>query len=288
MTKPLHTLLYSLLLLLSPLQTAHAEPLKVSIANDVYQDYLSVVGDKKPLEINDYRQAKRSSTEALLLVQMLERGGFKDPIELLPFTREDYARIKLRNNTHILSATEWLNYINQHKQRDNRLISSAIIEKGEYKVGLYTHPEHPGLANPSNLSGLSATTHRLWTTDISTLNELKIDSIHFSNNYELMLKMVYSGRADLILSSFKNSKNMDLIFRNIRLTPIKGVQVALNDSRHWLFLNRYDTTSIKAHAALEAGIEEFRQQGRIRRAFTQSGLFNPQTADWPILNNETP
>lgn len=286
MTKPLQRTLYSLLVLLASLQTVHAEPLNISIASDVYQNYLKVLDGKKPVEITNYSKARRSSAETLLLVQMLKAGDFQDPIQFLPFSREDYARTKLRNtNAQMLSATEWLRQIGQQAERESRLISSAIVKKGEYKVGLYTHPKHPGLANTTNLKGLSATTHRLWRTDISTLNELEIDSIHFNNSYDLMLKMVDTGRADLMLASFKNSQDMALTWKNIKLTPIKGVQVALNDSRHWYFLNRHDPASIRAHTALEAGIREYRQQGRIQRAFTESGFFNSKTSNWKVLNS---
>lgn len=265
---------------------ASASPLKISSPKDVHSNYLDIISNKKPLEINNYNKARRSSAEVLLLVQMLREGGFQDELQFLPFSREDYARTKLRNtNAHMLSATEWLRQISQQADRESRLISSAIVRKGEYKVGLYTHPKHPGLKNNNNLSGLSATTHRLWQTDIATLNELKIDSIHFSNSYDLMLKMVKSGRVDLMLASFKNTPDMALITQNIKLNPIKGVQVGINDSRHWVFLNRHDETSIKAHTALETGINAFRQQGRIQRAFTESGFFNQRTSSWRLLGD---
>lgn len=278
---------YSLLLSsLLHLLTAHAAPLYISIPNDVYHNYLTLLDDKQPLEIDNYSQARRSSAETLLLVQMLRTGGFQGDIQLLPFSREDYPRTKLRNtNAHMLSASEWLNAINRQNKRENQLISSAIVKKGEYKVGLYTHPKHPGLKNSNNLSGLSATTHRLWQADISTLNELQIDSIHFSNSYDLMLKMVKSERVDLMLASFKNTPDMALIAENIKLTPIKGVQVGINDSRHWVFLNSHDEVSVKAHAALETGIKVFRQQGRIQRAFTESGFFNQRTSNWRLLGD---
>lgn len=278
---------YSLLLAsLLHLQAAHTATLNISVPSDVHLNYLELLDGKQALEIDNYSQARRSSAEVLLLVQMLKIGGFKDQIRLLPFSREDYAPTKLRNTSaHMLSASEWLNEINRQNKRENQLISSAIVKKGEYKVGLYTHPKHLGLKNSNNLSGLSATTHRLWQADISTLNELQIDSIHFSNSYDLMLKMVKSGRVDLMLASFKNTPDMALITQNIKLTPIKGVQVGINDSRHWAFLNSHDEVSLKAHAALETGIKVFRQQGRIQRAFTESGFFNQRTSSWRLLGD---
>lgn len=284
MPPQLNHLLLLILLLSFPL--AHASTLKISIPADVHHNYLQLTDNKLPLEITDYSNARRSSAEALLLIQMLEAGSFKGDIELLPFSREDYARTKLRNSSsHMFSSSEWLYQIAQQPNRSQLLISSPVVRRGEYKVGIYTRPDHPGLIQPNNLSGLSATTHRLWHRDTITLNKLAIDSIHFSNNYDLMLKMVYSGRVDLMLSSFKNTKNMELNQGNIKLLPVNGVQVAMSDSRHWFFIDRNDEVSILAHMALEAGIIEFRKQGRINRAFTECGFFNERTTNWRTLNS---
>lgn len=284
MSTPLKFIL--ILLCLTNQQPTLAATLNISIPTDVHNHYQQLIDGKPPLTINDYRRGRRSSTETLLLIQMLKAGHFKGDIKLQPFSREDYARTKLRNtNSNMLGASEWLHQITLQPNREQLLISSPIVRKGEYKVGIYTRPEHPGLTTPDNLSGLSATTHRLWLQDTSTLNQLQIDSIHFNNSYDLMLKMVNSGRVDLMLSSFKNTKDMELTQGRVTLTPLKGVQVAMNDSRHWYFFDRNNETSRLAYTALEKGIKDFRKQGRINRAFTECGFFSRRTNHWHTLGS---
>lgn len=59
----------------------------------------------------------------------------------------------------------------------------------------------------------------------------------------------------------------------------------INESRHVL-VSKIHPEGAAIYQALNKGLVILKQQGKINKALTQSGFYNPDLADWSILNTE--
>jgi hypothetical protein len=64
--------------------------------------------------------------------------------------------------------------------------------------------------------------------------------------------------------------------------PVPNCKIALPESRSWVIAATSPHAALLSDA-LQAGIKNLRGEGRIKRAFEQSGFFNARTARWHRL-----
>jgi hypothetical protein len=68
----------------------------------------------------------------------------------------------------------------------------------------------------------------------------------------------------------------------IKMLPVRNLKVAMPGSRHFLISNSEQGQQVLQ--ALNAGLNQLRKEGRIRRAYTDGGFFTKKIENWTLLN----
>ncbi len=168
----------------------------------------------------------------------------------------------------------WLEDINA--KSDRYLVTDALIQNGQFEVGLYARPDKVAaisLTTAADLSSLTAVFSRNGTTDWRTLETLPLKGLYDAPFWYSMVKMVVADRADLLLAPFQPSHTMELHVKGERLVPLPNVKLQLDGSRHWV-LSRKHPSGQRAWKALQSGMNKLHNQERIVRAYQESGTFN--------------
>jgi hypothetical protein len=89
-------------------------------------------------------------------------------------------------------------------------------------------------------------------------------------------------RADFTLVEFAATADMSVTSDGIKLVPVPGCKVALSGSRSWIIAKKSPHAKALADA-LKRGLQTLRDEGRIERAFMESGFFHPKATRWKRL-----
>lgn len=165
------------------------------------------------------------------------------------------------------------------------LFSRAVLEDGEFEAGLYTvagNKRAMAARRLADVQALSALCNRDWRVDWQTLQQLGLREVQHAGNWELMPRMLASGRADFVLAPFQPTPDLSLRFGEFTLLPIPGLKVRLRGTRHYLISARHPGAE-ELRLRLDAGLARLRSQGLLRRAYVESGFINPAVADWTVL-----
>lgn len=168
---------------------------------------------------------------------------------------------------------------------DHLFISSPTLRYGEFEAGLYMNPDNPKMA-PFDLSTMRAVSSKQWRPDWQALSELPLKQLYNEINWENMLKMVQSQRADFMLIPFSREPNLSYNALGITLMPVHGVKVAIAGSRGWAISRDHPSGDI-AYQAIEKGLQELRKQAVIPRAYIEAGVINTHVANWKVINVDT-
>lgn len=260
----------------------------IAVNEDILPDYLRFVHERNLLEIHDYtgEGARRDVIELVLLMQAVQLGGFKEPIELR--AEQSYLRTlrDIADGRFITSAgLAWKSDIVQ--LQDAYFTSPPLIQEGKFVVGLYTTAKNQKsfekLPN-SKIKELKVVTSSQWKSDVQTLQNLGFQHIAFSPNWVNMGRMIEANRADLTLAPFQASPHMAIIVGDVTLLPIKGIKVAIAGSRHWP-ISRKHPQGKAFYKALVRGLAKLEAKGTIQRAYRECGFFHPDVAQWTLLNS---
>ncbi|MEJ6001459.1 hypothetical protein [Paucibacter soli] len=258
----------------------------VAIPSDVQQDYERFVGAREPLQISQYGgpHARRDVVEFVLLQQALVLGGYTQPMGLLSMPSSARLQLEVRTGHAVCSATSyWREDFPAAEQE--LMFSQAVLAEGEFEVGLYTAPGNARALAARSLSDLRALTflsNRDWRVDWRTLEQLGIAKLMHAGNWDLMPRMVASGRADVLLAPFQPGTDLALEVRGTRLLAIPGLKIGMRGTRHYLLSARHPQGQA-VKAALDAGLGQLRRQGVLRKAYEQSGFINSATEHWQRL-----
>lgn len=265
----------------TPLKPA---PLVVVVPDDVLAQYYVYLSGRSPLGIDNFsgNGASRVVAELILLHQALRLGGCERTVELQPIG--DYKRMLAMVNqgkADLRGLSVWREDITA--AINGLLISEPLFRDGEYETGIYTHPENKTALQSTSLSqlqSLSAVSNHNWTVDWRTLESLGLSYLYHNGSYQAMAKMVYSQRADFMLSPFPSGEDLTIKLNGLTFKPVKGVKVALQGSRHWVA----NPKAAKAFAALDKGLAMLRDRGVVKKAFTEAGVFHPAVESWRVVN----
>ncbi len=256
----------------------------------IYSDF---IGDRDKAKIEDYTldslHSSRSVTETLLLEQALIFGGFDREVKLIS-ERIDYDKklLLLLSGKAPLYAEAFLQ--DDFLQYQEELyITEPLIRKNEYFVGLYTSPQNKNAltATPETLNQLTATSNNTWVQDWQALNAIGLKKVFHVSSWIYMIKMVKNQQADIILSHFQPDENMRLMWEGHNLIPIPNMKLSLPSSRHFIVSKKHPHGE-KLYNALNKGIKILRKEGRIEKAYTQTGIFNKKVKDWTPLGLPEP
>ncbi|MGA1931412.1 hypothetical protein ACH5BF_01630 [Arcobacter sp. YIC-464] len=267
---------------------SNANELKVIIEKDVLDDYLKFIENKDPLKMTDFRgeHSRRSTVELVLLQQALERGGYKVP-SLKFILTPSYTRkiVQLKNGSGFSSGTS-LWFYDLDKLRDFVYITEPLILKAEYEAGFYTVESNKKALSAKSLEDiqqLTAISNKYWVPDWRTLESLNLKKLINTTKWKFIVRMVSINRGDFLLASFQPTPDLSFLTEGVKLVPIQGLKIGLNDSRHFAISKKYPNSK-ELFEALNKGIKILRKEGVITKAYKQSGFFNEKVQHWKKLN----
>ncbi len=275
---------------------ASAKPLKkveIWCNDDIYQDYLKFLYGRSPLSIEDYSGSfsRRDVVELVLLQQLIVAGGYPARFELNP-TLEKLDRIvtELGQGLDVVPGSTFFES-DMKGQEGNIFISAPIIRKDEFIVAVYMLAEHPQrnrISSLEDLRRLVGITGKSWHRDQEILNDLGVKNI-MAPNWEMANYMLEQGRADFVLQPLSAEDGYVInAFKDVMLLPSEGVSVSFPNSRHFV-LSKQPPANKALYQALNKGIALFRKEGRIQKAYVESGFLQPVIFSWKDLrrqNNE--
>lgn len=266
------------------------DPVKIAVTTDIIADYQRFVGSRNIAAIRFYggAGARRDVIELVLLQQALQLGGFDQAVAIVG--EQTYRRtLHQVANGELIGSGALVWRADTADLRNELFVSSAVVEDGEFIVGLYTAPQNLRAlsATPKTLRELTAVTSLDWKTDQLTLQALGFKQVHLTNTWVSIVRMLYAQRGDITLAPFQAGDDMALESQGVTLVPIPNIKVALQGSRHWI-VSRKHPSGRAYFAALERGLAQMRRKGTIHRAYRESGFFNSAVAQWPLLKAPEP
>ena len=259
--------------------------LRVAVTEDIAEDYQRFIDDRLLEQIRFYggEGARRDVIELVLLQQALSAGGFTGKIEIV---REQTYRRTLHQlaSGDLISSGALVWREDLLPLADNLYITQAIVEDGEFEVGLYTTADNTEVLarSPNSLHQLRIVTSPDWKTDQKTLENLGFEHILLTNTWLSMVRMLAAQRADLTLAPFQIGAEMAIKAEGITLIPVPGVKVKLQGSRHWA-VSKAHPEGAAFFTALERGIVALDAAGIIDQAYRECGFFNTRIRHWPSL-----
>lgn len=260
--------------------------LTVVMPEDVLRDYQRFLGNRRAESLREYGgpHSRRDVIEVVLLHQALATEGTDAGLGLQSAPTSARLHRELSVGHAACSGTS---YWRRDFPADNTelLFSRAVLEDGEVEAGLYTVASNKramAARKLADVQGLSALCNRDWQVDWQSLQQLGLRDIQHAGNWELMPRMLVNGRADFVLAPFQSTPDLSLRFEDITLVPIPGIKVQLRGTRHFLLSARHPGAA-DLKKRLDLGLERLRRSGALRRAYTESGFFNPSVANWVTL-----
>ena len=261
-------------------------PVLVAVNYDLPADYQRFLNGRDPLSINFYGgpSARRDVIEIVLLMQALDLGGFKKPIEI--HVEPSYLRILrgVADGQFISSgALMWKADINALQSA--YFITRPVVKEGEFMVGIYTSAKNRNRLNnmpSSKLKNLNVVTSAQWQSDVQTLKDLGFKNITYSPNWVNMVRMIGAERADITLAPFQTTSDMSITVDDVTLYPVRGVTVSIAGSRHWPVSRKHSLGDV-FYKALERGLAQLEAKGIIEQAYRDCGFFHPEVAQWTLL-----
>ncbi|MCF2860397.1 hypothetical protein L1286_23265 [Pseudoalteromonas sp. SMS1] len=176
--------------------------------------------------------------------------------------------------------TMWLSQVKPIA--NNVYISSPIIRKGEYYAGIFAAPDHTDrIAKKigADLSQVTAVSNENWSVDWQTLKQLKPKAMFNESEWIIMAKLVSHGWVDIMLVSFNNSTDFRYSGDGYVIEAIKGIKVALQDSRHFV-ISRKHPRSQQTFRELELGIKRLRESNFIEKSYRSCGFLTNLVDKW--------
>lgn len=244
----------------------------------------NLIDDNKPILL---QQSQRAVAEIYIFQQAVASSNLGLSIKLKPESANMRHAFTLAQAGRVITFTETYSHVDIVDKRDDFYISQAVLNKGEYPVGLYTSIDnHRALATERNqLHKLSAASHPQWHTDWSILESINVKNIHAVNSMEAALNLVGQQKADIVLKAFQSGEGFVFSHNNHKLVPIVGLKVFFPDSRHFLISKKHPDGD-KVFQALEIGLTNMRQSGAIKKIYQRFGVMDERVADWQVVNKE--
>lgn len=251
----------------------------------VYQEFLN---GRNPIDIRSFKTEEhrldRFVIEMILLQQALHLGGFKNTIEFFPVTNNYNMAISHLKNGKIAVTGECLlsEILSPHSEYVE--LTEAVIEEGEYEVGLYTSATNDRVltTDVSEIPSLTAISSKNWATDWRVLEKLQLKKLEHTGSWRYMYKAVDEQKVDFTLLPFR-ADDLNYQFYGVDLLPIPGVKLTLDDSCHFA-VSKNIPESLQLLTSINRGLIQLRKMGRINRAYSDISFFHPAVKSWVSIN----
>jgi hypothetical protein len=261
--------------------------LKISSTAQVKESFEKWTAEKSFEQLNSYKSAyaNRATVDLILQLQALKAGGLDFDFELNVAPNNARARLEVvQANADLTAETIWDSQIETDKGALFR--TESIIREGEIEKGVYALPSNQEIMKVKSLSDLQqfvGVAVNSWEIDVRTLRQLKLKGLELPSTNESVYAMIAKGRADFAMLELSSEPDMGVEFNGVRLIPVPGVLIPLvGGSRSWI-VSRNSPNAQAIFNALTQGVKLMREDGRITRAYKESGFFNQRTTDWQRL-----
>lgn len=228
--------------------------------------------------------ANRPTIDLILQLQALATSGLDFDYELVVLPTHGRSLIEVVQGYADLTAeTVWSSEIAELGSQV--LKTDAIINQGEFEKGIYALPENTRVHEVKTVEQLSefvGATVFNWSVDVKTLQSMGLKRVDRASCMENVFQMIRERRADFTLLEFASTPDLSVADHGVKLMPVPNCKIALPESRAWV-ISATSPHAAELSEALRDGIRMLRSEGRITRAFEQSGFFNAQTARWQQL-----
>ncbi len=229
--------------------------------------------------------SRRDTVEHVLMYQALLLGGLKKTeIQVSPWKGVSYKRLMSllqEGYATTFSNTIWREDV--YENHSKLYVTSEMLSYKENIAGLYMTPLNPKFNDEINIQNWTAVSSLQWKPDWNALQTIPLQRVYSAVNWESMVKMVHSQRADFMLLPFSTEPDLSFTAIGITLKPKAGVKVILDGSRGWI-VSKAHPAGNRTYEALERGIKELHELGRIKKAYTDAGVINSRVEGWKVLN----
>lgn len=261
------------------LASSNAISAVILIPSEVLSDYKSLVGDRIPADIRDFRGkgSRREVVEVILLLQALNAGDYTHEVRLRTSPSEAQSmRLLAAGEANLLGTTQWKQTLERFESRIEP--SFTAIRAGEYHFGLYGCKGQLSGAT-ANFASISVVADKRRAVEWSALQQAGFKSLTDFSTREARAKMVCLARVQATVAEFPSSSNLDINRGGYTLAPYEGVKLVVDASRHYAI-----STSAVGHdavsLAVNRGLKVIRRKGVVRRALLQFGMHHPKTDGW--------
>lgn len=258
---------------------------EILVPHDVRQDFDRFLAGRGVTDLRHYGgpHARRDVVELALLLQALSLGGQSALPSLASVPTAPRLIRELALGHGLMSGTTYWRADVDAPQ--DFLFSPAMVQDGEFVVGLYTLPERADVLASRDLAEVKDwrfVSNRHWRVDWASLQALGVTQLVHADLWEAMPRMLRAGRADVLLAPFQPTPDLALVVDGITLLPVPGLKVALRGTRHYLLAKRHPAATRWAEA-LGRGLKLLQEQGAVRRAYQESGFFSSAVTGWRLL-----
>jgi len=274
--------LFALLAVLGFAPPAHAKThLKISANTQIIESFKNWTASTpwETIEKYDNPNAYRPTGDLVLELQALKAGGLDFDFEFVTVPNYERGRIEVSEGRADLSAeTIWEREITPALLR-----TEPVIRDGEFEKGLYALPEIAGSLKASTLEELQQLSIVMVATwDVEMVEKIHPKVYEKAAKIENVAQMLQKKRGDYTLLEFSSSPDLSVDIAGVKLAPVANCKVALPGSRSWIVC-KASPQSAEIAAALDKGLKAMRAEGRIERAFKESGFFNQKVSGWKRL-----
>jgi len=226
--------------------------------------------------------ATRGTIDLVLQLQALQAAGQTFDFELRRSADNAGAWHEVMQGYADLYGESWWD---AELDSERLIVTSPLIRHGEFEKGIYALRTNERLLHVQSLEDLrefTGATVVSWKVDIRTLQAMRLKRIEQVFKGEHVFSAIAQGRADFTLLEFAATPDMSVTNGGVTLVPVSGFKVPLPGSRSWAVSKRSPHARRLADA-LERGLQVLRSEGRIERAYRESGFFHPRVVDWKRL-----
>lgn len=251
---------------------------QVLVPPDAYEGYQRFLGDRDPLTITEFSGpgSSRQVVEMILMHQAMAAAEVSIPFEFVPEPDADAIMQALVDGTAVASGTSyWLAELTPKYQ--SLQISTALLGRGEFDVGLYVHPDAvAGIGSSATLRQIST---REWQADWARLEKTGFEALVHWNSWANQVAAVRSGEVSFLIAPFQSGDDMMLELDGKMLAPVPGIKLGLAGSRH-MAVSRQHAEGAFFNSALQLGLLRLKERGVVNQAYIEVGFLQPQVADW--------
>jgi hypothetical protein len=260
--------------------------LKISVNAAAMDAFNNWTGASSWTDIKSFKNgnASRPVVDLVLQLQALKAGGLDFDFELVrELTYELAKQAVIEGRADLTAETIWDDEISANAAA--LLSTDAILQKGEFVKGIYVLPTNDKLMKLTSAADLATATAAVvssWALDVKTLESMTLKGVKKAATPEVVFATIKRGDADFVLEEFSSQPDLNVTRGGVKLIPVPGYKVGLIGSRSWV-VSKKNPEADAILKALATGAKALRDDGTIKRAYTESGFFNPRVADWKAL-----